>query len=65
MKGTWHVPQFMHSMGVWPNQILSADWLTRMRLCEQIPHGPGDIIGFDGILGIPPLEYISRADVLN
>ena len=27
MKGTWHAPRLMHSMGVWPIQIPSPDWL--------------------------------------
>ena len=54
MKGTQHAPWFMCSVGVWSNQILSADWLIRMRLCKQIPHGPGDIIRFEGILGDTP-----------
>ena len=40
--------------GAWPDQILSADWLIRMRLCKQIPHKPGDIIGFEGIPGNTP-----------
>ena len=40
--------------GAWPNQILSADWLIRMRLCKQIPCGPGDISGFEGIFGDTP-----------
>ena len=65
MKGTRHVPWFMHSVGGEPNQRLTAEWLIRMRLCKQIPHGCGDIIGFEGILGDTPLEYISRANVLN
>ena len=60
--------------GAWPNQRLStdwlvgrqaADWLIRMRLCKQMPGGHGDIIGFEGILGDSPLQYISRANVLN
>ena len=60
--------------GAWPNQRLrvdwlvrrqAADWLIRTRLHKQIPHGHGDVIGFEGILGDTPLEYISRANVLN
>ena len=60
--------------GAWPNQRLSTDWLVgrwaanwliRMRLCKQMPRGHGDVIGFEGILRDTPLEYISRANVLN
>ena len=44
---------------------LITDWLIRMRLCKQIPCGHRDVIRFEGILGDTPLEYISRANVLN
>ena len=72
MKETWWVPRFMHSTGVWPNQIPNADWilnsnwLTRRRLCKQISHVLGDIMWLGGeSLGILHLEYISRPGVVN
>ena len=31
-------------------QILNVDWLARKRLCKHTPHGPCDIMWFEGIL---------------
>ena len=47
------------------NQELIGDWLIRMRLCKQTPHGPCDVIWFGEILGDTPFKYINRADGLN
>ena len=47
------------------NQELITDWLIRMKLCKQTPHGPHDIIWLGEILGNTPFEYINRAGGLN
>ena len=49
----------------WLTRRLITDWLSRMRICKQIPCGCHDVIRFERILGDTPLEYISRANILN